>query len=142
MSEHALAAQRDRGTRCTVVALILPALAIGFLACGDDDEPTGPANHRPVMQAQRDTSVVLGDTLRLTALADDLDGDALEYTFTAFVTLQEILSGYVPLAEMNNSTGEFEFVGQSADQPSRSFRFEAEDGRGGVDSTRFSITVN
>ena len=125
-----------------LAALTAAALVSGLLACGDDDEPTGPVNHAPVIQAQRDTSVVLGDTLRLTAHADDLDGDALSYGFTAFVTLQEILSGYVPMAEMNSSTGEFEFVGQSADQPSRSFRFQVDDGNGGVDSTRFSITVN
>jgi hypothetical protein len=141
MSEGTPVARRRRERRA-VMTMILPALVLGFLACGDDDEPTGPVNNRPVMQAQRDTSVVLGDTLRLTAHADDLDGDVLDYSFTAFVTVQEILSGYRPDAEMDNSTGQFEFVGQSADQPSRSFRFEADDGRGGVDSTRFSIAVN
>ena len=142
MREYAPPARPDRGVRCTVLTMILPALVLGFLACGDDDEPTGPVNNPPVMQAQRDTSVVLGDTLRLTAHADDLDGDVLDYSFTAFVTVQEILSGYRPIAEMDKDTGQFEFVGQSADQPSRSFRFQADDGRGGVDSTRFSITVN
>jgi hypothetical protein len=130
MRECTPGARHDRGERRTVMTIILPALVLGLLAaCGDDDEPAGPVNNRPVMQAQRDTS-------------DDLDGDVLDYGFTAFVTVQEILSGYRPNAEMDNSTGQFEFVGQSADQPSRSFRFQVDDGNGGVDSTRFSVTVN
>lgn len=141
MRECTLGARRRRERRM-VMTMILPALVLCLLACGDEDEPTGPVNNRPVMQAQRDTSVVMGDTLRLTAQADDLDGDVLDYGFTAFVTVQEILNGYRPNAEMNHSTGQFEFVGQSADQPSRTFRFQVDDGRGGVDSTRFSITVN
>lgn len=139
---------KEDTTRCdhrarlrAVLGLITLILALVVAACGDE-EPTGPGNHAPVIQAQRDTSVVMGDTLRLTAHADDLDGDDLRYGFTVFVTLQEILSGYVPMAEMDHVTGEFKFVGQDADRPSRAVRFQVEDGNGGADSTRFSIAVN
>jgi hypothetical protein len=117
-------------------------LSVLLLACGDDDEPGMPSNHSPIIQAQADTSTAIGDTLRIRAVADDADGDPLSYGVVASLTMQEILMGYRPNAEIDHDTGDFRFISQLADQPNRAFMFRVLDGRGGADSTQFTITVN
>ena len=111
--------------------------------CGDGggNGGTGLSNHPPVIEAQGDTSVVLGDTLVLWARASDTDSDELSYTVMAHITYEEFARGYQPDAWMNRTSGRFRFRPQADDSPQRRFTFSANDGRGGADSTTFNVSV-
>ena len=112
------------------------------MGCGDNGGGTAPTNHAPVLGPQSDTTVALGDSLELWAVVEDSDGDVLTYTLTVHLTLAEFKQGYFPDAKFNTQTGYFWFRPSSDDRPSRDFTFGVNDGRGGLDSTRFTVTVN
>jgi hypothetical protein len=115
-------------------------LAIG---CGDSgDGPAGPSNHPPVIQAQTDTSAAVGDTLVLWADAQDPDGDDLTYIGIAHITYEEFARGYFPHAGMHPTSGRFRFIPQADDAPRRRFSFCVDDGRGGEDSTTFTVNID
>jgi len=109
-------------------------------SCSDD--PAGVSNKAPVMESQQDTTATAGDTLVLWAVAQDPDGDALQYGLVVFVTASQIFVGDIPNTDFDAATGRFEFRVFSSDQPEREFRFTAEDGRGGLASTEFNVIVN
>jgi hypothetical protein len=114
---------------------------VGFaLGCGDDGGG-GPANHPPVLEAQPDTAVAIGDTLKLWVEAYDADGDNLSYGLTIAVTLEELRDGYIPDAHLEAGTGYYWFVPGPRDRPQRIFMFTVEDGRGGQDSDTITVYV-
>jgi hypothetical protein len=119
-------------------------VACGIAACGDDGDggTTGTVVGRaPMIDAQSDTSVVYGDTLRLVATARDPDGGPIEYSVAAFVTLTEIRTGYVALMRIDRDTGAFWFTPNSRDIPSRSFQFMATDEDGLTATDDFKVTA-
>jgi hypothetical protein len=112
-------------------------------ACGsDDDGPAGPSNHAPVLQAQPDTTVAVGDTLHLWAIADDQDGDPLTYDAVVIGTLSDFKIRGLPDTQFDSTDGHFEFRPRTIDRPDRVFRFRVDDDRGGCDSTTFTVNVN
>lgn len=127
-------------------AAVLPVLlgAICIYGCGDDGGGgnTGPSNKSPVIEAQADTSVAFGDTLVIWAAAQDMDGDELSYTATAYISFEEFTRGYFPDAGMNAASGRFEFRTRLEDGPRRRFAFSVDDGRGGADSTTFWVDLD
>jgi len=126
------------------IRIWLAGLAVFALAggCGSGDEgPTGPANHAPQIESQRDTLVVVDDTLNLRAIALDQDGDSLTYSVTTIGPLSDFQLRGFPDTEMDPVTGEFEFRARAIDRPDRVFRFGVRDHRGGVDSTTFRVNV-
>ena len=129
--------------RLVVIPFILAGL-IWMSGCSDGgaNGGTSPSNHPPVIEAQRDTSVVLGDTLVLWARAHDTDGDELTYAAMAHITYEELVRGYFPDAGIIPTSGRFRFRAQAEDCPGRRFTFSANDGRGGADSTPFTVGVN
>jgi len=126
----------------TVVVSLLCAILGG--GCGKDGGTgsTGPTNHLPVIQAQADTSLAIGDTLVIWAKAHDADGDELTYTAAAHISFAEFMRGYFPDAGMNATTGRFEFRTRDEDGPYRQFTFAVDDGCGGADSTTFMVHMN
>ena len=127
--------------RVLISLLVLLGLILAS-GCGNDKPgPLGPANHAPVIQPQSDTSVALGDTLELWAHANDADGDELSYALAVHLTLTELKQGYSPDTGFDGATGYFWFRPKPDDAPARRFTFYASDGRGGIDSTTFSVTV-
>jgi hypothetical protein len=112
------------------------------VGCGDDGGGTSPANHRPVLAAQADTTVAVGDSLELWAWAEDVDGDALTYSLAIRMTLTELKQGHLPDTHFDAQTGHFVFRPSPDDRPSRFFEFRVSDGRGGADSTSFTVTVD
>ena len=130
---------RASARRCVSAGVLCLGLA-ALGGCGGEDSPVQPtANHPPVLQSQADTAGVRGDTLRLVAAATDPDGDAVSLDFAVIVTLHELQDGYRCHAGINRATGQFWFVPESLDVPSRGFRFMASDGRGGADTTSFQV---
>ena len=119
----------------------LLALAIFTISCGES-ETMAPGNRSPVMVAQGDTAVALGDTLHLVASATDPDGDLVIYGLVLIITRQEFMNGYRPRASIDQATGRFRFIARSQDIPLRSFEFRTSDGQGGSDSTRFNVVVS
>jgi hypothetical protein len=113
-----------------------------LVGCSGDGGGSGPSNHAPTIEAQRDTTAVLGDTLVLWARAYDSDGDDLTYKALGQITYEEFRRGYFPVAGMNQASGRFKFWPQEDDRPSRQFTFIADDERGGTDSTSFFIYVD
>ena len=97
-------------------------------------------NHPPEIQALNDTSIVFGDTLRLTACAIDPDGDELTYYFTLLIrNMSEY--GYVADTFMDSLTGNFWFVPGPMDMPDRSLIFTAVDEKGYSASTMCKVTT-
>jgi hypothetical protein len=124
---------------------VLCAACLAGIGCENDgsgysvlDNPLGDFNRAPVIQEQPDTSVALGDTLRLQAAAYDPDGDEITYRIVVYV---ETIYGPLPDIEFNSSSGRFWFAPAFTDLPSRSFEFFARDGRGGESSTKFAVDV-
>lgn len=126
--------------RCST--LLVAAVVFGIAGgCGGDGDGGGaPANHPPQLEAQRDTSVALGDTLELRARADDPDGHSITYGLIVPVSVEELHRGYAPDARLE-ADGYFWFVPDTEDQPSRSFRFTADDGFGGSDVEAFRVHI-
>lgn len=120
--------------------------AIGFGACGGDETlqppvaPPGP-NHAPTITAIPDTSMILGDTLRVRVQASDPDGDPLEYQVTPLLR-DATEAGYVADAHIDARTGEFWFVPGGRDMPDRSILFTVTDDGGYFASTQFSVGVS
>lgn len=133
---------RGPGMRTAAVAPILAAIVL-LSGCGEDGGHTvrPPANSPPTITAQRDTSCVIGDTLRLQAQAQDADGDSLEFSASITLNFDEWHSGYRPAGGMNARSGAFWFAPKSGDGPSRQVEFFVDDGRGGRDSTAFLVVV-
>jgi hypothetical protein len=124
----------------SLVSMLALVLAIG---CSEDNGPTSSgANHAPVIRPQNDTLLAVGDTLELSMIASYADEDQLTYGVTVELTLAEIKQGYWPHVHMDAHTGDFWFRAAEEDRPRRRFTVSVEDGRGGADSTTFSVTVN
>jgi hypothetical protein len=122
--------------------ILLGLLALVLLSCSDDNtcKPVGTdsTNHPPVLQAQRDTSVIIGDTLRLTASATDPDGDEVKYHLT--VGLHD--TSDTAAAFLDSLTGRFWFAPSLDDRPQRSMMFTAVDEHGLAISTLFDVSVS
>jgi hypothetical protein len=117
---------------------------IFYFSCDEDsseDLLRPPTNNSPVIQDQADTSATMGDTLKLLAIAHDIDGDTITYQYVAWYSLSEIRLNYQVDAEMNAENGHFWFYPQNQDKPDRLFGFVAIDPFGGSDTTKFNITV-
>ena len=117
---------------------VLLGLALIVTNCSDDD-PTAPNNNPPVLVDLQDTTATVGGTLRLTASATDRDGDPISYHLT--VMIRGIHDSF-PDAHIDAGSGEFVFKPTASDRPDRHFVVRARDGRGGEDSTSFTVTVN
>jgi hypothetical protein len=127
---------------CVVLLLVTAVALLSGCSSDADSTGTGPVNRAPVIQAQADTSVTVGDTLIIWAAAHDADGDELIYAATAFISYEEFTRGYFPDAGMNTTTGRFVFRTRAADGSERQFAFSVEDGRGGEDSTVFTVNLD
>jgi hypothetical protein len=120
-------------------------LVLAGIAC--DSEQTCPLvgpparNNPPAIHAERDTSIVLGDTLRLQATATDPDGDALKYYLT--VILRDVSeSDYVADAHLDSINGEFWFAPGVRDMPERSIMITVTDEDGVSSSTLFTVKTS
>jgi len=117
-------------------------LWVMFVAgCSSQQETIAPTddNHPPVLVVLSDTTVAVGDTLRLTAVATDPDGDTINYDLTVLI---RGMNDHLPKVSFDGASGEFVFFPASTDQPSRDFVIRARDGRGGEDDSGFTVTVN
>jgi len=128
-----------------MIALVAAAVVCVACGCGGEsgggvDGGAGPGNHPPQLEAQRDTSVVLGDTLELWARAEDPDGHTVTYGLIVPLSLEELLSGYSPDAHIRTD-GRFLFVPVTEDGHVRAFRFTAEDDFGGSDLEQFQVNI-
>ncbi|NIM18700.1 MAG: hypothetical protein GTO51_00395 [Candidatus Latescibacteria bacterium] len=128
-------------------SLVYCIAALALAACDRNsscyrDQLTGPItqNHPPSIQAQSDTNLVFGDTLKLRASATDPDGDDLTYYLTVFIRdISE--SDYVADAFLDSLTGDFWFVPGPMDMPDRSMMFTVIDEKGYSASTQFKVAV-
>jgi hypothetical protein len=126
------------------VPVLILFVAVCLWGCSErgGGSSTGPSNRSPVIQAQADTAVAVGDTLVIWAKAHDADGDDLSYTATAYISFEEFRRGYFPDAGMNATSGRFEYRTRCEDGPRRRFAFFVDDGSGGEDSTSFWVDLD
>lgn len=140
----------------TTILIVLLLLSVFLCTCSDDnpvvvdqeqeedpgdddpgDDDPIPENHPPTIVSQPDTFVWMGETLELTARADDPDQDALTYYLVDFYT-----DPCPPIdATIDSETGLFQFVPQVSDSADRTFGFGVSDGRGGCDTTYFDVAI-
>ena len=124
--------------------ILLVVFVLLLCSCDSDppcipQKPDVPGNP-PIIQAQRDTSLVVGDTLRLRAYATDPDGD--DVTFYATALLRDASErNYVADVHMDQETGDFWFVPGFRDMPDRTIMFTAVDEHGYSASTLFEVTA-
>lgn len=122
--------------------IFLCLLALVSASCSSDNTcrpvENDPVNHPPVLQAQRDTSIFIGDTLRSTASATDPDGDALEYYLTAGLRhASDSCATFI-----DSLTGRFWFAPSINDRPGRSLILTVIDEHGFGTSTLFDVSVS
>jgi hypothetical protein len=122
--------------------VVMCLLALVSVSCGDDNtcQPVenAPVNHPPVLQAQRDTSVFIGDTLRLAASATDPDGDALTYYLTPGLRhTSDTCATFI-----DSLTGQLWFAPSVNDRPERSMILTVVDEHGYGASTLFDVAVS
>ena len=120
------------------------AVVLGGGCAADDtaispDVPNGQ-NHAPTLTAIPDTTVILGDTLRVHLVASDPDGDRLTYKMTVLLhDASEV--NYVADAHIDSVNGDFWFVAGGRDRPSRSFLFTVVDKHGYPALAQLDVTV-
>ena len=79
-------------------ALLAGAVAVGLAACGDirgistQPEPEGGSNHAPLVELSGADVGIAGDTLRVAALAIDIDGDPLSFAWNSSEESDVLLS--------------------------------------------------
>jgi hypothetical protein len=130
----------ERAPHIAIRALRLALCAGAVLVVGCSSDGT-PRNESPVMSAQADTSVAVGDTLFLSARATDVDGDNFSFALKVGVEWREIHSEPTIEAGLDPVTGEFWFRANSRDRPNRRFVFVVEDEHGNQDFTEFVVNV-
>ena len=128
------------------LALLIAAVTLASCSSDKGSEPDPdpePENHAPMIAGIRDTTVVLGDTLRIAITASDEDGDALGFGVVVPCSWSELQQGLCPEAGVRASVPEFWFWPRShdADVGWRGFTVVVSDGRGGSDSTGFGVTI-
>jgi hypothetical protein len=129
--------------RChPIVLLSVSAFSALVSACDSEQtcQPVAPpsVNAPPNIQALRDTTIALGDTLWGSIAATDPDGGALTYQMTTLLRdVSEV--GYVVDAYLDSNTGEFWFAPGTRDRPSRSILFTAIDEGGYPASTQIEV---
>jgi hypothetical protein len=120
-------------------------LSVAFLAtCGDDGPsappgPLDPSNRSRIVAEIADTTVTLGDTLRLQWVGTDPDGDELHCQVRIHVTVEELREGYRPDVVWRQT--DFQYAPGSRDRPSRRFGLWASDPSGASDSMTFTVRV-
>jgi hypothetical protein len=129
-----------------LILFVLSVFCLAAIGCEDDgtgpdvlDDPFDSFNRAPIIQQQPDTSVAVGDTLRLRAIAHDPDGDEISFRIKIYV---QNVFGRWPDIDFNSSTGYFWFAPVVGDQPYPSFEFFARDGRDGESSTKFEVDIS
>lgn len=127
------------------MVFLLATLFFGS-GCGSDDVPVPvipPSNHAPVLRPQADTTITVGDTLHLWAVADDFDGDPLIYGAAALSTWGRLKGICYPCIDIDfePSNGHFIFHAQARRRMGQDFQFTVADPRGGRDSTTFTVFV-
>jgi hypothetical protein len=128
-----------RITRVVGFLMLATIFGVGCSSSGGETLAPQDNNHPPVLISLNDTTVTVGDTLRMTAVATDPDGDAVRYDLTVMI---HGMSDHPPKVGFDGDSGEFVFFPASTDQPSRDFIIRARDGRGGEDASPFTVTVN
>jgi hypothetical protein len=116
-----------------------------FLAVGcSQDKGAGPGpvdvNRPPVIEHMRDTTAVIGDTLRVTIHASDPDGDQLHFHAITECSWADLQQDLCPHAGFHTAVPVFWFWPRSSDHV-RGFTIIVEDDQGASDTTAISITV-
>jgi hypothetical protein len=123
-----------------VLAMVLVASCSGDKGAGPEGEPE---NHVPVLGEVRDTTTVLGDTLRIVLSASDADGDTLEFEVVVTCSWSELQLGHCPETGVKGEPPEFWFWPRSYDATAgvRQFSIIVRDDRGAEASTDFVVTI-
>jgi hypothetical protein len=130
-------------SRLILIPIIL-LTGLSFAAgCSDDGPIVQPStNHSPILSVHNDTTVIVGDTLKLFFNATDIDDDSLTYWVTPLKRCSDFMSGYSPEAEIDPHTGYFWFIPSLNDLSVQIFMFTVIDYRGGWDFDSLIVTVN
>jgi hypothetical protein len=106
-----------------------------------DTIPSEPPNNPPVVFEHPDTSTTVGSIIYLRPIAYDIDGDSLIYDCFVNSSWSDLKRGTVPNYQFFDELKVLVFAPQWYDRPSRRVYFIVDDGRGGADTTRFTVFV-
>jgi hypothetical protein len=125
-----------------VAWLVVPFTILAAGCSQDKGAGPGPVdlNHAPVIQPMRDTTAVIGDTLKVLIQASDPDGDQLHFHAITECTWSELQQDLCPHAGFCNPGPVFWFWPRSSDHV-RGFTITVEDDHGASATTALSITV-
>ena len=114
-----------------------------FAGCGDDSGPTNPGNLPPAITGPESVEATVGVSVNFDVVATDPDGDALDLTVSAVVTLADwragIRAGEVTVDPEN---GRVTFTPNANDDPQRTLVITAEDGSGAKASLDVLVLVS
>lgn len=128
--------------RTKLIIWLFFSTAMNLAACSKD-EVTGPTNHPPIIHTIRDTSAIIGDTLKLIATAEDEDGDSIFFgSISLYNNLTELKLDYQADHSIDRITGAFWFLPTNNDYGTRRFLVSVNDGMGGADTTFFAVNVH
>ena len=108
---------------------------------GNDTIPTGPPNNPPVIFDHPDTSATVGVAIYFWPTAYDEDGDSLIYDGFVNSSLSDFRRGTVPVYAFIEEINALKFTPRAYDSPRRRVYLMVHDGRGGSDTTRFSVSI-
>lgn len=100
-----------------------------------------PLNAAPTIEDIRDTSVVVGETLRILAAAADADGDPLRFSLQAFFNADDRFPDDFSTATIDSLTGEISYTPPEIERPLRRLRVFVRDDHCGSDSTDFIVQI-
>jgi hypothetical protein len=123
----------------TTRPLILTTLACAVAACGGSERrrPVEPRDQPPVITSLADTTVAVGDTLRLRVRAVDPEGGDVFYR----LVVPWMPGTGIAEATLDSLSGAFEFVPKPSDQPARWFGFFVRDAARNESSEEMYVRV-
>jgi len=137
---------RNRGNEGMRVVSIVAFLLVLALACSRHEcTCPAPAGRPPVIDLIRDTTAVVGDTLRIPIEAHDPDGDQLHFelrmTCLTSPDPHKVPKDPCPHAGIRTAGPSFWFCPLTRDIPAQQFTILVSDWQDGFAMTRFAVTV-
>jgi len=130
----------------SLLLMLFCSVALLMAGCGDDSDLAGPVeddNLPPAISGPASVSATVGAPVTFELVATDPDGDPLDLSISAVVSLEDWRAGIRPGgASINSETSEITFTPNANDSPRRILAITAEDPSGETASIDVLVLVS